>query len=318
MRICLMIEGQEDVSWEEWVALARACEDNGLEGLFRSDHYTSVRGRMDNGSLDAWATLAALSAVTERIRLGTCVSPATFRHPSVLAKFVTTADHVSGGRVELGMGAGWSEVEHLAYGFPFYDANTRMEILSEQIEVVHRQWTEPALSFEGNHYRLKELNALPKPVQQPHPPLIVGGSAKPKSARLAALWADEYNILTRSPDECRAARERLETAWAGAGRDPGGLRLSVMTGCVVATDRSELLDRVRGRLNRTGESNDPEGWLRHEAREGLVGTVDEVATRLTAMKDSGVDRVMLQHLDHSDLDTVALIGRELVPALAPN
>ncbi|MDQ3766896.1 MAG: TIGR03560 family F420-dependent LLM class oxidoreductase [Actinomycetota bacterium] len=316
MRICLMIEGQEDVGWEEWVALARACEDNNLEGLFRSDHYTSVRGQLDNGSLDAWTTLTALGAATERIRLGTCVSPATFRHPSVLAKCVTTADHVSGGRVELGMGAGWSEVEHLAYGFPFYDTNTRMEILSEQIEIVHRQWTEAVFSFEGHHYRLNQLSALPKPVQRPHPPLIVGGSAKPKTARLAALWADEYNILTQSPDECRAARERLEAAWAGAGRDPGELRLSVMTGCLVATDRSELLDRVGRRLDRTREANDPEGWLKQEGRGQVVGTVDEVGAHLTAMKDAGVDRVMLQHIDHSDLDMVALMGRELAPALA--
>lgn len=316
MRICLMIEGQENVGWDEWVALARACEDNSLEGLFRSDHYTSVRGQMDNGSLDAWATLTALGAVTERIRLGTCVSPATFRHPSVLAKCVATADHVSGGRVELGIGAGWSEVEHLAYGFPFHDTSTRMAILSEQIEIVHRQWTEEVFSFDGLHYGLSELSALPKPVQKPHPPLIVGGSAKPKSARLAARWADEYNILTPSPDECRAARARLQAAWADEGRDPDELRLSVMTGFVVAADRSELLDRVGRRLDRTGESNDPEGWLRQEAPGQVVGTVDEVAAHLTAMKDAGVDRVMLQHLDHSDLDMVALIGRELVPALA--
>ncbi len=316
MRICMMIEGQEDVGWDEWLALALACEDNGLEGLFRSDHYTSVRDRLDNGSLDAWATLTALGAATERIRLGTCVSPASFRHPSILAKCVVTADHVSGGRVELGMGAGWSEVEHLAYGFPFHDTSTRMEILSEQIEIVHRQWTEEEFSFEGRHYALSRLRALPKPVQNPHPPLIVGGSAKPKTARLAALWADEYNILTPSPDDCRGARKRLEAACAGVERDPGELRLSVMTGCMVATDRSELLDRIRRRLDRTGESKDPEVWLREEAPGQVVGIVDEVATQLTALQGAGVDRVMLQHLDHTDLDMIALIGRELVPALA--
>ncbi|MBA3349467.1 MAG: TIGR03560 family F420-dependent LLM class oxidoreductase [Actinobacteria bacterium] len=316
MRICLMIEGQEDVGWDQWVALAQACEDNNLEGLFRSDHYTSVRGQMDNGSLDAWATLTALGAVTKRIRLGTCVSPATFRHPSVVAKCVTTADHVSGGRVELGMGAGWSEVEHLAYGFPLHDTSTRMQLLSEQLEIVHRQWTEARFSFEGTHYRLRDLSALPKPVQRPHPPLIVGGSAKPKTARLAAMWADEYNILSSSPEECRAARERLEAAWAEAGRDPENLRLSVMTGCVVATDRGELLDRIGRRLDATGETNDPESWLKHEAPGQVVGTVEEVAAHLTAMEKAGVDRVMLQHLDHSDLDMIALIGRGLVPAVA--
>lgn len=315
MRISLMIEGQEDVGWDEWVTLARACEDKGLEGLFRSDHYTSVMGQMGKGSLDAWATLTALGAVTERIRLGTCVSPASFRHPSVLAKCVTTADHVSGGRVELGMGAGWSEIEHLAYGFPFHDTRTRMEVLSEQIEIVHRQWTEEVFSFQGKHYSLTELRALHKPVQQPHPPLIVGGSAKPKTARLAALWADEYNILTPSPDECRAARERLEAAWKDAGRDAGELRLSVMTNCIVGADRAELLERVGRMLDVTGESADPAEWLQHEAAGQLVGTVDEVAEHLSAIEGAGVDRVMLQHLDHSDLDMVGLIGQQLVPAL---
>jgi alkanesulfonate monooxygenase SsuD/methylene tetrahydromethanopterin reductase-like flavin-dependent oxidoreductase (luciferase family) len=138
VRINLMVEGQEDVTWDQWVALAGACEEAGLEGLFRSDHYLSVAGRTDRGSLDAWATLSALAASTERIRLGTMVSPATFRHPSVLAKMAVTADHVSGGRVELGIGAGWLEAEHRAHGFPFPAASTRLELLEEQVEIVHR------------------------------------------------------------------------------------------------------------------------------------------------------------------------------------
>ena len=138
MRLCLMVEGQEDVSWDEWLALADACERAGLDGLFRSDHYLSVIGRRERASHDAIATLAALAARTERIRLGTLVSPVTFRHPSVLAKSVATIDHVSGGRVELGLGAGWNEGEHAAYGFDFPPLGIRMELLEEQLEIVHR------------------------------------------------------------------------------------------------------------------------------------------------------------------------------------
>src|SRR5919108_368204 len=134
-----MIEGQEGVGWDDWVALARACEEHGLEGLFRSDHYTSAMSSGPGGSLDAWASLAALAPLTERIRLGTLVSPVTFRHPSVLAKSALVVDHASGGRVEVGMGGGWMDREHLAYGFPFPAVSERMTMLAEQVEIVHRQ-----------------------------------------------------------------------------------------------------------------------------------------------------------------------------------
>jgi F420-dependent oxidoreductase-like protein len=193
MRVCLMIEGQEDVTWEQWLALAGACEEHGLEALFRSDHYGPLMGMPDRGSLDAWATLAGLAARTSRIRLGTLVSPATFRHPSVLAKMVVTADHISGGRVELGLGAGWHEGEHRAFGFEFPPTPVRMERLAEQLEIVSRTFTDDVFSFSGRHYHLQDLRALPKPVQRPRPTLLVGGAAGPRSLALAARWADEYN-----------------------------------------------------------------------------------------------------------------------------
>src|SRR5947209_11185034 len=216
MRVSLMIEGQEDVGWDDWVALAAACEESGLEGLFRSDHYLSVMGQTGRGSLDAWATISALAAVTRRIRLGTLVSPATFRHPSVLAKMAVTADHISGGRIELGLGAGWLEEEHRANGFEFPPTEVRMELLAEQLEIVHRSWTEEGFSFQGRYYTLTDCNALPKPVQRPHLPLIMGGQAGPKSVALAARWADEYNTLFSTPDVCRKRRRTLERAFEKA------------------------------------------------------------------------------------------------------
>ena len=175
-----MIEGQEGVTWEQWLALALATEDAGLGGLFRSDHYRSIVRGEPAGSLDAWATLAALAARTDRIRLGTMVSPVTFRHASVLAKNAVTVDHVSGGRVELGIGAGWYEAEHDSYGFPFGTQRARLDELDRQLAEIVRQWTEAD-------------DVRPAPLQQPRPPIIVGGKAKPRTVAAAIRHADEYN-----------------------------------------------------------------------------------------------------------------------------
>jgi F420-dependent oxidoreductase-like protein len=307
MRVCLMIEGQEDVTWEQWLALAGACEEHGLEGMFRSDHYESVMGMRERGSLDAWATLAALAARTRRIRLGTLVSPATFRHPSVLAKMVATVDHVSGGRAELGLGAGWHEGEHRAYGFEFPPTPTRMERLAEQLEIVTRSWTEDAVEFQGRHYQVQDLRALPKPVQRPRPTLLVGGGAGPKSLALAARFADEYNTVGVSLEELPERHGKLLDAWREAGRDPEEARLSLMTTCVVGRDRAEVSERV-GRVLAAIGSHDSVAEVVEARPNWLLGTVDEVAERLRGLEAAGVDRVMLQHLDHADTEMVAVLG----------
>jgi F420-dependent oxidoreductase-like protein len=307
MRVCLMIEGQEDVTWEQWLALAGACEEHGLEALFRSDHYESVMGMRERGSLDAWTTLSALAARTSRIRLGTLVSPATFRHPSVLAKSVATVDHVSGGRVELGLGAGWHEGEHRAYGFEFPPTPVRMERLAEQLELVTRSWTEDAVSFQGRHYQVQDLHALPKPVQQPRPTLLVGGGAGPRSLALAARHADEYNTVGVPLAELPERRRRLQDAWGEAGRDPETARLSVMTTCVVGRDRAEVIERVRRVLAVTGRDASVDEVV-DERPNWLLGTVDEVAGRLRELEAAGVGRVMCQHLDHADTEMVAVLG----------
>src|SRR5947209_7848495 len=308
MRVCLMVEGQEDVSWDQWVALAQTAERSGFEALFRSDHYLSVQGHPERGALDAWTTLAALAAVTGTIKLGTLVSPATFRHPSVLAKMVVTVDHVSGGRVELGIGAGWHEPEHRAYGFPFPDTADRLETLEEQIEIVRRSWAPGPFGFDGRHYRVEELDATPKPVQQPHPNLIVGGSAGPRSARLAARWADEYNTVFASPEVCRERRQAVATAWEAEGRDPAGLVFSLMTGGLVGRDRADLEQRAQRAMDRHGREGSLDSWLDEVRREWIIGTLDEAADRLREYEAAGVARVMLQHQRHDDLEMVALLG----------
>ncbi len=316
MRISLMIEGQEDVSWEQWLALAGACEQHGLEGLFRSDHYLSVMGRRERGSLDAWATLAGLAARTSRIRLGTMVSPVTFRHPSVLSKMVVTVDHISGGRVELGLGAGWHQDEHAAYGFDLPPIGERISLLAEQLEVISRLWSERDVDFSGRHYRLEGVDALPKPLQRPRPNLIVGGSVAPRTAALAARWADEYNTtFVASLDDCRQRRRLLEAAWAAAGRSPDTVRFSLMIGCVIGRDRADLLERVARMMERTGRAGRPEEFVANAPGLRVLGTTEQAIEQLRELEAVGVQRVMLQHLVHDDLDMVELIGKELVPAL---
>jgi F420-dependent oxidoreductase-like protein len=307
MRVCLMIEGQEGVTWEQWLALAGACEEHGLEGLFRSDHYESVMGMRERGSLDAWTTLAALAARTSRIRLGTLVSPATFRHPSVLAKSAVTVDHISGGRVELGLGAGWHEGEHRAYGFEMPPTAVRMARLAEQLQIVTRSWTEEAFSFAGRHYQVQDLRAEPKPVQRPHPTLLVGGAAGPRSLALAARYADEYNTTGVPLQELPERRRRQLDAWRDAGRDPETARFSLMTTCVVGRDRAEVVERVRRVLTVTGDDGSADEVV-DQRPHWLLGTTEQVVERLQALEAAGISRVMLQHLDHADLEMVAVLG----------
>jgi alkanesulfonate monooxygenase SsuD/methylene tetrahydromethanopterin reductase-like flavin-dependent oxidoreductase (luciferase family) len=288
------------------LGLAKACEESPIEALFRSDHYLSVMGKTDRGSLDAWATIAGLAAVTSELRLGTLVSPATFRHPSVLAKNVVTADHISGGgRIELGMGAGWLEAEHVAYGFPFPPTGVRFEMLEEQIEIVRRQWDEGALDFGGEHYKISGGNALPKPLSAPN--LIVGGRARPRSLRLAARWADEYNLVMMTAEECAEAVPAVKRAWREAGRPEPAI--SLMTSCIIGSDEVDLLERAHAVAEIRGEdAADPEAYLRQERSNSLVGTVAQIREQLASLEKIGVQRVMLQYLPHRDLDGVGYIA----------
>jgi F420-dependent oxidoreductase-like protein len=313
MKLCLMIEGQEGVTWEDWVRLARLAEEHGLDGLFRSDHYAGLI-RSPAGALDAWATLAGLAAITTRIRLGTLVSPVTFRHPSVLGRMAVTVDHISAGRVEVGMGSGWNEREHVESGFTFPDARERFELLAEQVEIVVRSWTEEGFDHTGHAYELRGQTALPRPVQGPHPPLILGGSVKRRFAALAARYAAEVNTLAAPNSELAARKARLDRACEEAGRDPGTLRFSVMTSCFVGETRADVHERVARFLAIAGNDADPEAFAAERSDRWLVGTVDEVVARIEELRSVGVSRVFLQHLLHDDDDAVALIGGRLVGA----
>jgi alkanesulfonate monooxygenase SsuD/methylene tetrahydromethanopterin reductase-like flavin-dependent oxidoreductase (luciferase family) len=292
MRVALMVEGQEGVSRDDWVALADACEEHGIEAMFRSDHYLSLGGH-DRVATDAWTLLGALAARTSRLRLGTLVSPVTFRHPSVLAKAAATVDHVSGGRVEVGMGAGWNVPEHEAYDFPFPETSERVRMLAEQVEHVDRV-----------------LRDEPLVVQQPRPPLIIGGAARSGTTTPAARFADEYNTTgVVDPPEAGRRRKRLDEACEKEGRDPAALRFSLMTAFLLDRDHAR---RWVERFPRAGKAD---AWFEELRRRRLAGTPEELAAGLHEFEAAGVERVMLQHVVHEDLDVVATIGRELAPAL---
>ena len=301
-----MIEGQEGVTWPQWCALADACEQYGVETLFRSDHYISQSNETDHVAHDAWTTLAGLAARTTTLRLGTLVSPATFRLPGLLANAVATIDHISGGRVELGLGAGWMEREHRAYGFPFPETGTRLAMFAEQLEIVHRLWSEEHVDFRGAHYTLENAPAQPKPLQEPHPPLLVGGSGTRGTAEPAARFADEYNTPFVAPADFAAIRAKVQNACASTGRT---LRYSTMTGCLIGETRDDALGRAEQLYQRVPREPSFDDWLTAYAQRAVVGSFAEAAERLREYARAGCERIMLQHLLHTDLEPVRLIGR---------
>jgi alkanesulfonate monooxygenase SsuD/methylene tetrahydromethanopterin reductase-like flavin-dependent oxidoreductase (luciferase family) len=289
VRIALMVEGQEGVTWEQWLALAQACEEHGIEAMFRSDHYLSPSdpGR---AATDAWTLLGALAARTTTLRLGSLVSPVTFRHQAVLAKAAATVDHVSGGRVEVGIGAGWMTQEHERYHIPFPEMHERVRTLAAQIEDVD--------AF---------LREDPLVVQRPRPPLLVGGGARRGTTEPAVRFADEYNTYGVDPTEARVRRARLDEACERGARDPSTLPFSVMTPFLLD------LDHARRYVEHSPSHGPAELVFEDLRRRGLAGDPYELAAGLKEFEASGVERVMLQHIVHEDLDVVATLGREVAP-----
>ncbi|HET9324144.1 MAG TPA: LLM class flavin-dependent oxidoreductase [Gaiellaceae bacterium] len=284
MQLALMVEGQEGVSWKQWLALAAACERHGLGALFRSDHYLSPTDPA-RPATDAWTLLGALAARTETLRLGTLVSPVTFRHPAVVAKAAATADHVSGGRVEVGMGAGWMTEEHERFGIPFDATRERLRMLAEHVERVDRQ-----------------LREDPLVVQRPRPPLIVGGSAGRGTAEPAARFADEYNTFGVDAAEARRRRKKLDEACESVGRDPASLRFSLMTPFLLGRDHARRFVEIYP------GSGSPDEVFEALRRRGLAGSTGDLVDGLGEFEAAGVERVMLQHVVHDDLDAVAALG----------
>jgi F420-dependent oxidoreductase-like protein len=308
-----MTEPQQGLSYAEILAAAQAAEDAGLEAFFRSDHFASFPGPAGRPTTDAWSTLAGLARETSRIRIGSLVSPVTFRIPGVFAKQVATVNEMSGGRVEVGMGAGWNDEEHRQLGIPFPDLHKRYDMLEEALAVVHGLWTQPdGWSDVGTRWPVTDARFVPRPEQpgRRHPPLILGGAGGPRLSRLVATYADEFNLVSASPDKARRAYARIDAACEAIGRDPADVTRSAMTGVLIAETENELQDRVRQQLEFTGQAaRDASAWLAERRGRWLMGTLDEAAERLVRFADAGVQRIMLQDFLPRDLDMVRLMPR---------
>lgn len=312
VRFCLMIEGQDGVSWDHWIGLATTCERLGFDAIFRSDHYFSSRGVAGRGATDAWTLLGALAARTSTIRLGTLVSPVTFRHPSLLAKSAATVDEISGGRVEIGLGAGWWEAEHTQFGFPFPPPAERMSMLEEQVEIVSRLLTDDVVTFDGHHYQLEGAEMLPKPVQRPRPPIIVGGRGRERGARIAVRWADEFNTDTGDPEVARRRFGRVRDEADAQGREQDSLTTSLMIWAYVGETDEEAREKMRSAAQRSGRSATADEITSME-REAIFGTPQRAADRLSEFAAAGVQRVMLNHELIDDMQMLELLAAQVFP-----
>ena len=306
MRLRIFTEPQQGASYSTLRRVAKAAEDLGFDAFFRSDHYLRMGdGSGAPGPTDAWATLAALAVETSTIRLGTLVTAATFRLPGPLAITVAQVDEMSGGRVEFGLGTGWYDGEHRAYGIPFPPLRERFDRFEEQLAIITGLWSTPVgqtFSYDGAYYSLTDSPALPKPVQQPKVPVIIGGGGARRTPALAARYADEFNAAFRSVEDTATAFERVRAACAEAGRDPASMTFSAAHVTVCAKDEAELARRAAA-IGRD---------LAELRAAGLVGTPSEVVDKIGAYAEAGATTVYLQILDLADLDHLELLASEVL------
>ncbi|MEU8043032.1 LLM class F420-dependent oxidoreductase [Micromonospora echinofusca] len=312
MRVTVFTEPHRGASYDDQLRFARLAEDGGFEAFLRADHYQAMGDEPAlPGPTDAWLTLAALARETSRIRLGTLVTSATFRPPGPLAVMVAQVDQMSGGRVELGIGAGWYEREHTSYGIPFPAVGERFDRLAEQLEIVTGLWRTPpgeTYSFTGDHYRLLDAPALPKPVQVPGPPIIVGGRGPKRTPELAARYADEFNMPFKTVAETAAAYERVREACDRTGRaESGRAPLTLSAGIVVAIGRTDAEAQRRAAPLHVKSALPPE--------DPVVGSPAQLVDRIGEFAAIGATRVHLRLIDFADLDHLELIAAEVLPRL---
>jgi F420-dependent oxidoreductase-like protein len=322
MRFALMIEPQQGLTYDDQLAIVRRAESLGFESFFRSDHYQSFPGPEGEPTTDAWAVLAGLARETTTITLGTLVSPVTFRQFGNLAKVVTTVDEMSGGRVEFGLGAGWNEPEHRQLGLPFPDIKDRADMLEEQFAVFHGLWGEPdGWSFEGKHVRIEDASFHPKPVARPgrpvgpngaaRPRLLAGGEGAPRSLRIAARYADEFNLSSSSPEIAVEKFAALRAACEAIGRDPATMGRSVMAGILIGRDEAELSRRKSALLAAFGNESGGDAWFAAREPRWILGTPDQARAMVRRFADAGAERIMLQTFIPRDLEMIDLMAETL-------
>jgi F420-dependent oxidoreductase-like protein len=311
MRVCLFIEPHRGATYDDQLRLAQHAEQAGFEGLLRADHYQSMGADPGlPGPTDAWITLAGLARETSRIRLGTLLNSVTFRLPGPLAVMVAQVDAMSGGRIELGMGAGWFEREHISYGIPFPPVGERFDRLAEQLEIIRGLWSTPddeRFSHDGKYYTLLDAPALPKPVQRPGPPIIVGGRGPRRTPEIAARFADEFNMPFKTVAETTAGFARVRAAAETYGR-PADRPLTLSAGIVVALGRTDAEAQRRAAPLHVPSALPPE--------DPVVGSPGALVQRIGELAEAGAGRVHLRVIDMSDLDHVDLIAERVLPQVA--
>ena len=316
MRYAIMIEPQQGMSYDDIRGVALAAERAGIETFFRSDHYSSFP-EAGLATTDAWATTAGLARDTATIKLGVLVSPVTFRLPGPLAKTIATVHEMSGGRVEVGLGAGWHEGEARQFGVPFPPVRERLDMLEEQVAIVRGLWFQPpGWSFQGKHYQIEDALFAPRPDDDGRPPihLIMGGDGKPRSCRMAAEHADEYNVVFATPERARAAYDGIRQACDARGRDADEIVRSALCGVLIGADDAEYRHRQQRQDDILGA--DAVGVEPPEDRAGrwLLGTPEAALERVAALEAAGVQRIVLHDYLPEDLDMIGLIGERLVRA----
>ncbi len=320
-----MLEPQQGMSYADQLASAKRAEANGFDAFFRADHFASFPGEPGQPTTDAWSVLAGLARETERIGLGALVSPVTFRHAGVFAKVVTTVDEMSGGRIEVGVGAGWNDLEHQQLGLAFPPIEERANMLEDQLAILHGLWGEPdGWSFEGiSGVKVEDALLRPRPVDVPgrpstsvggkRPRIIVGSSGTPRSYRLAARYADEYNLSSASPDRAAEVRGKLDEACREIGRDPETLARSTMAGVLVGRSEGEVVERERKLLAAFGnDAETGEAWLEERRLRWVYGTPDLARAQVQRFAEAGIERIMFQDFIPWDLDMVDVIGEEII------
>jgi F420-dependent oxidoreductase-like protein len=317
-----MIEAQQGLTYDEQLAVVRRAEAAGFESFFRSDHYQSFPGPAGDRTTDAWAVLAGLARDTSRIGLGVLVSPVTFRHAGNLAKVATTVDEMSGGRIEFGLGAGWNDEEHRQLGLHFPPINERADLLEDNLAILHGLWGEPdGWSYAGKVLKIEGAQFYPKPVDVPgrprlpngaaRPRLLVGGGGTPRSMRLAARYADEFNLSSSTPDQAREKYASLAAACDAIGRDPATMTRSLMAGVLLGRDAAELDRRKRDLLAAFGDDAGGEDWIDAREPRWVLGRPADGRAMVARFEEAGAERIMLQDFLPRDLEMIDLLAEAL-------
>jgi alkanesulfonate monooxygenase SsuD/methylene tetrahydromethanopterin reductase-like flavin-dependent oxidoreductase (luciferase family) len=325
MRYALMLEPQQGMSYADQLAAARRAEANGFDAFFRSDHFASFPGEAGKPTTDAWSVLAGLARETQRITLGALVSPVTFRHPGTFAKVVTTVDEMSGGRIEVGVGAGWHDLEHRQLGLAFPPIEQRADLMEDTLAILHGLWGEPdgwsydgitGISVQDALFRPRPVDVAGRPtttIGGKRPRILIGSSGSPRSYRIGARYADEYNLSSASPDRAAEVRATLDESCRAIGRDPETLTRSAMAGTLVGRTQAEVTERERAALAAFGaDAEGGEGWLEERRQRWVHGTPDQARAQVERFAAAGIERIMFQDFLPWDLDMIDVMGEELV------